>query len=968
MQLSKRWRNRLLHRKNFYILLLFFMALLPRLFALDRYITPDELIWVYRSVQFRQALLDGRWLDTLTTHHPGAVTTWLGAAAHTFQLWLRPELQPVYESIQHVAWFSPENTAAFRWMAHFLTSGRVLTAVTNSAGVVVIFLLLRRLFDSSTAWLGALLLAADPFVAGLSGLFHVDGLMTTFTAVSLLSLAIALHPIKGREGARRFMAVSGAAAALAIAAKSPAVLLPFVAVFFLLLTTFFTQVDALYGRFGRLLQLGGSWLLAYLIVLPVIFPSLWASPPAVLQQLREGSRHVEEVLRPSFFMGTIDFVHGPSFYPIALAFRLSPFVLCGAILSLWLIARQWRRHRQQRWTFLLLAVWVILFLAAVTVAVKKFDRYALPVIPAFIFMAAYGWQALPLPSLKWRRVMQIVVVAGQFVYLAAFTPYLLTAYNPLAGGPRLAAQVLPLGWGEGISAGARWLAGQPQVSEKTAVATIAPALAPFFPGETIFLDDDSWQSADYVIVTAGNRQGDAPGPALWTADAALLHTIRFGGMDQAWVYRRENVQPRSDPVSLLPRPVAFGQRVSLLGARAQPHADAVAVSVRWGLLPGGENGRYTVRLSLQDENGIVWRSVENELVNDVVFRPEHWPPGETPQVTYALPLPPGIPPAVYDVALSLFDAAGAQLSLTTAGGEFLGVEYAVGSVVLSPPDALPLLHEAAVGVPIGALFLDEALLLAEQGPLPETAVAGGRVAVDLLWQARAPLPPNLQLAWQIAGAQYVTPLSGFETGQWRAGEVIREKYLLPVPADLPAGSAPVQAQLLDADGTPLAPPVILGSVTIAAIDRLFALPQTIQQPLDYRFGDGVRLRGVDLSSQTAAAGDAVTVTLYWEVIRPPSQLVTAFVHVIGADGQNVTQSDQWPGGLPVDLWAAGQVIVDRATIEIPPQTPPGTYPLAAGLYTAVDGVRLPVVDSAGTAVSDNRVLLPVSLTVGPADE
>jgi hypothetical protein len=40
-------------------------------------------------------------------------------------------------------------------------------------------------------FLAALLLALDPFLAGLSGLFHVDGLSATFVTLALLSLAVA---------------------------------------------------------------------------------------------------------------------------------------------------------------------------------------------------------------------------------------------------------------------------------------------------------------------------------------------------------------------------------------------------------------------------------------------------------------------------------------------------------------------------------------------------------------------------------------------------------------------------------------------------------------------------------------------------------------------------------------------------------------------------------------------------------
>jgi hypothetical protein len=105
-------------------------ALLPRLCAIDRYITPDELTWVYRSVRFREALVNGRWGETLITGHP---------------------------------------------------AGRLIMALTTSLGIVAIYALARRLFGRRVAILAAFMLALDPFTAGLSGLLHLDGLAATLT-------------------------------------------------------------------------------------------------------------------------------------------------------------------------------------------------------------------------------------------------------------------------------------------------------------------------------------------------------------------------------------------------------------------------------------------------------------------------------------------------------------------------------------------------------------------------------------------------------------------------------------------------------------------------------------------------------------------------------------------------------------------------------------------------------------------
>ncbi len=121
---------------------LFLLALAPRLLAIGRYVTPDELMWVQRSVAFREALLAGDWANTIVTGHPGVTTTWLGALGISLQILLRPGDTAVYQWITHLAWMTPDNITAFQQLAQFLTAGRLIVALVNSVGLVLAFRLL----------------------------------------------------------------------------------------------------------------------------------------------------------------------------------------------------------------------------------------------------------------------------------------------------------------------------------------------------------------------------------------------------------------------------------------------------------------------------------------------------------------------------------------------------------------------------------------------------------------------------------------------------------------------------------------------------------------------------------------------------------------------------------------------------------------------------------------------------------
>lgn len=934
---------------------LFLAAFLPRLAAIDRYVTPDELVWVFRSVQFRQALLAGQWADTLTAGHPGVTTTWLGALAVSGQLALRPSDLSTNHWITHLAWYAPENMTMLPRLYTFLTGARLLVAAVNSLGVVAAFGLVGRLYGRTPALLIALLLAFDPFLVGLSGLLHVDGLLTTFTTLSLLSLALALNR---SEKPYLWAALSGALAALAILSKTPALLLPPLAALFIFLSMFTGRENPLMVRVKQMVGQGLSWLAACGLLLVALFPALWLSPWAVVQQLTGTfGEHAVEALRPSTFLGQITFDPGPLFYPVALAFRLSPVVLCGLILAIFLITRAlWRRSERDPWLRLptwIFIVWPILFITAVTQAAQKYDRYLLPAIPALILIAALGWTHLP--ALQRRLSSVVPVLVGiQAVWLLWVMPYPLTAANPLLGGTAVARQVMELDWGEGTSAAARWLAAQPDAADSTAVAGTSPALAPFFPGHTLAWTPDNLPQATYLITTldSGNVRPEPPVPG-----AVPIHTIQLNGQDWAVIYRATPTAVTTPPTPLA-APVRFGDTLSLLATQAEATPTAVNVMLKWQLVQPVD-GRYTVKLSLLDETGQWWAGLETPLLNDVYFYPEHWHAAETPVVHYRLPLPPGLPPAAYQVEVALFDAATrAQLPLLTGDGVFVGMNQSVGLVQTSlrpePVSAAQFDRPIALMKDWGSLRL-----LGGRDFPPPSVVNGDNLLLDLYWRADEALPPGLQVEVSVGDLVVRQPLSRFETGNWRPGEIIHEKTAVPIPVEMPGGWYTLWIRPLTAAGDPLGDVHQAGPVEVIALNRQFTLPPDVPVLRNDRFGEQMALKGVDLPTAPLTAGETISLTLYWQVAQRSDRLISTFVHLLDENGQMVAQSDQWPGGLPAHLWATGQIIADSHTLALPADAPPGPYHLAIGLYYPANGLRLPAFDADGRTHANDQIILPL---------
>lgn len=980
-QFGSAWRSSVATQVvRLFPLLLAVLALVPRLVALGRYITPDEATWVYRSLLFREALRDGRWADTLIAGHPGVTTTWLGVAGMTVQMWFAAGARASYDWLTKMAALTPDNVAAFRHLAMLLSGGRVAVALVNSLGVVVIYFLLRRLWGRPVAIVAALFLALDPFTAGLSGLLHVDGLSATFVTLSLLALAIALSPEKAGRRPWLWHLVAGGAAGLAALTKSPTLLLlPLTGLAMLLAAgrdrALWRVNRSFVARLAALLRDGLVWGAAFLLVVFALYPALWASPAAVLSTISgSANRHLGEALRETFFLGRAAFDHGPLFYPAALLWRLSPVGWLAIIPAAALLRQWWRDGRRLSGNGLpiaLLLLWCLLFLASITVAAKKFDRYILPTVPALLVLAAFVWCNWSARSKKFAYWAPALIVALQVLYWGTFAAYPLAAYNPLAGGPWAAAAVLPAGWGEGIGTAGRWLTqSRPGAADERVIAGIVPAMAPFFAGTTLVDGLDEPESADYVVLTLGGRQLN---PANWnerTAGLELLHVVRFGGLEQAWIYRNPSPTPVAPPPALTP-PVTFGDRMALVAYEQTVVDDAIVVDARWRrLTPLAADERFIVRLAVDDGDDS-WIAQETDLLDENDFFPPDWPAAETGVVRYRLELPRGIPPATYHVAVSVVDArTGGQL-LAHAGDISYGTKYRAGAIEILPPEGIVSASRLQIPHFTEQTWLDGQLRLLGYGEIPLEALAGSELPVDLFWHVpTGTLPPGLHLAWRWqstdSGETYIAmiaPLSRYDTGLWRTGETLHEKYRVPMPATMAPGYYELVVEPLTEDEVPLGAAYNLAAIRIDNIDRLYVTDVPVPFMVSF---DPLVLLGLDTVELTARPGDAPELTLFWQKNAAYGQVYTAFVHLLDESGAIVQNADHWPGGLPTNILADGQIVIDRFAIPLPPELPPGEYRLRVGLYSADTGTRLPAhpgAESEAGMVIEDYVILPFVLRV-----
>jgi hypothetical protein len=262
----------------------------------------------------------------------------------------------------------------------------------------------------------------------------------------------------------------------------------------------------------------------------------------------------------------------------------------------------------------------------------------------------------------------------------------------------------------------------------------------------------------------------------------------------------------------------------------------------------------------------------------------------------------------------------------------------------------------------------------------DTVRAGEHLALTLYQRVRAPL----EAIWMPFGrlgpveARWTTD-SRILTTSWQPGEVIAEKYEIPVSFQLAAGTYPLRIGVADlsAGREQLALSNGDTSVEIARVRVLPALgppPMPVLDSALANLDNRVALLKARVSNSTstryapwkepllAQPGGAIHLLLSWQVLASPRESYTVFVHLLDSAGNYVTGYDYTPlgGACPSYLWfpkwLQGQSLLDPYRLEVPDGMNPGDYWLEVGMYGMTSIRRLPVVDFDGNLAGDRVII------------
>jgi hypothetical protein len=388
----------------------------------------------------------------------------------------------------------------------------------------------------------------------------------------------------------------------------------------------------------------------------------------------------------------------------------------------------------------------------------------------------------------------------------------------------------------------------------------------------------------------------------------------------------------------------FGDVVEVQGfTRVVPSGsgDHVELAIWWKVLGDADRRDYRPVLRLADRWGFVWG--ESQPFH---YPSEQWAPGQMVVDHFVVPVAPGAPPGNYRVRLGFYSPSGdARLPVLDGSGAYGGT-YVDLPVHLARAERAAQVEDLAVG---DRLNVDMEGLTLLGVTLKTTRIRPGeRLYLTLFWRADEAALPSRSLSLWLGDAKLYggDPVHGtYPFGEWLLGEVVSDRYGPRIPLDTPPGDHRVQVQVGDSA-------VDLGSVIVQETDRAFDVP-SVSHPVGVRLGDRVELLGYDLSADSVAPGETLTLTLYWRALAEMSTDYTVFTHLLAADGSMTGQQDNQPlnDTYPTSLWVPSEVVTDVYEIPVRPGAPEGEHRLEIGMYVPATGARLPVEGSSDNAVS-----------------
>lgn len=508
--------------KVWFVILLLALTLPSRLINIDRAINIDEPFWLISSSNFYYAVTHRDFENTYFEYHPGVTNMWIISAAMVSYF---PEYRGYGQGFfdTRKPKFEEFMRSHDKEAIDLVRISRYIQAGVLAALAVLAFLLLSILAGENIALLAIALAIISPFFLGHSRLLNMESMVALFVLMSFLGMQVYLT----RERKLIYLLLSGAAFGLAQLTKSTSIALIGVIGLMLFVGLFKRDELSLDAKLRDAIKTVVIWLGMAALVYFILWPGMWVAPGKMLSNVYgnafsyafQGARlDVTEELNPASF-GLVTRFEGVYRYLVYWISSTTFLTWIGLAFAAFLPFSNFKKQIPAAIKSMLvyLAVLGILFILMFGIAQgRNSAHYIMTSYVAFDVMAGIGWGYMLLwaqsrwdwLSYKYATVSAVVVlIAVQIGIGLPYAPYYFTYKNPLA------ARAATLGYGEGLSQAADYLAAKPNAQKIRAyVYNGMGTFSFYFPGETLvlkrvyFINDDlasivkEIRSSDYLVL------------------------------------------------------------------------------------------------------------------------------------------------------------------------------------------------------------------------------------------------------------------------------------------------------------------------------------------------------------------------------------------------------------------------------------------------------------------------------------
>lgn len=551
-------------------LILTLVILLPRLPALDRFVTLDEPSWLSQGANFYYAVAQREFENTVYEYQPAVTTMWIISLAMLAYF-------PEYRALEQGYLNYEKGTLDPFMLSHgkdplvLLEISRLIQVMIVLVLFLVLYYLLQKLISKNAALSAVIFASLDPFHLGQTRLMDHEAMVSLFVLISLLALLIHLH----HDRKWIWLVLSGAAAGFAQLTKSSAIAMLLPIGLLLAWELVSNRQNGLAKAFAAVIKAFALWMLTLALTYVIFWPGMWVAPGKMLYEVYgnafsyalQGSRlKVTGELDATEFALTSNLLGVWEITRILIS-RVTPLTWIGLLLGYFLpFAKDPLQTRLQRLLFASLLTTAAAFILLIGVAQgRNSPHYILTSYLALNLLAGLGWfHAAQWLSEKWsaEQLQKTVIgltmlpIALQAWSAASVFPYYFTYQNPLISESENAAAFPQFPYGEGLELAAQYLSSLPDASETSVLSYYGRGcFSYYYPGQTIFFRPfwidgdhntdliDAIQSVDYLVVYQANQGAMEKYQPYLSILAATepLHEIWLDDMQYVIIYRVEDL-------------------------------------------------------------------------------------------------------------------------------------------------------------------------------------------------------------------------------------------------------------------------------------------------------------------------------------------------------------------------------------------------------------------------------------------